>query len=420
MKYDLLCPWKTLDNWQKEVLKTEGNICLRSGRQVGKSTVISILAGEYALNNPNKLIMVIASVERSAFLLFEKILSYIHTKDKTQIMTGRWRPTKSQLRLKNKSRILCLPTGETGYGIRGHTINLLVADEAQFINEEVWTAVTPMLAITKGKIILLSTPHGREGYFYRCFQDDNFTSFHISSEDCPRKDVDFLKREKERMTKAQYAQEYLGEFCDELTQFFPSELINECQKGIRRETMRKEGNYFCGVDVARLGEDETRIVIIDKVDKDNLIMVENILKMGMRTTDTAREIVLLNKKYNFKKIYIDDGGVGAGVLDILLECEETRRKVEAINNASKSLDMKEEKKKKLLKEDLYNNLLRLMEQKKIILLDDIDIYRSFKSVQFEYLEGGQMKIFGNYTHIVEATIRSAWCVKDKTLNIWVC
>ena len=62
-----------------------------------------------------------------------------------------------------------LPTGESGYGIRGFTIDLLICDEAAFINEEVWQAVTPMLAVTGGDIWLLSTPHGREGYYYRCF-----------------------------------------------------------------------------------------------------------------------------------------------------------------------------------------------------------------------------------------------------------
>ena len=40
-----------LDKWQEEVLATKGNICLRSGRQVGKSTVIGIKAAKYALEN---------------------------------------------------------------------------------------------------------------------------------------------------------------------------------------------------------------------------------------------------------------------------------------------------------------------------------------------------------------------------------
>ena len=57
-----------LDPWQKEVLATKGNICIRTGRQVGKSTVVSVKAAEYAAKNKNKTILVIASVERQASL----------------------------------------------------------------------------------------------------------------------------------------------------------------------------------------------------------------------------------------------------------------------------------------------------------------------------------------------------------------
>ena len=50
-----------LDEWQKKVLETNGHICLRSGRQVGKSTVVSIKAGEYAIHNKRKTILVIGT-----------------------------------------------------------------------------------------------------------------------------------------------------------------------------------------------------------------------------------------------------------------------------------------------------------------------------------------------------------------------
>ena len=158
-----------LDDWQKEVLETKGNMCICSPRQMGKSTVISQDAGEYALNNYDKSIMIIASVERQALLLFEKVLSYIYSTDKSKIKKGKDRPTKHELKLTNGSIIRCLPTGESGYGIRGFTIDRLYADEAAFIKEDVWAAVTPMLATTGGDIVLLSTPFGMENYFYRAF-----------------------------------------------------------------------------------------------------------------------------------------------------------------------------------------------------------------------------------------------------------
>jgi len=394
-------------------------MCLRSGRQVGKSYVVSRKAGDFALNNPNKTILVISAVERQAQLLFEKILAHIYEIGKQDIKRGKDRPTKHKLTLKNGSVIHCLPTGLTGYGIRGYTINLLIADEAAFIPEDVWTAVTPMLAITKGIIWLLSTPHGREGYFYDCFGDDAFTPFHVSSEDCPRKNVQFLEHERKRMTKLQYAQEYLGEFIDELKQFFPNDLITQvcC---LKRTNDGKEGkNFYLGVDCARLGADESTFEIIDRTNKSKLKQVENIITTKTLTTDTTKKILNLNKIYNFRRIYIDDGGLGVGIFDQLMIEEDTRRKTEAINNARRSLDRDEKRKKKLMKEDLYNNLLRLMEREEIQLLDDDEVVLSLKSIQYEYNDDGYLKIHGNYSHITEGIIRAAWCVKDKSLNIWI-
>ena len=83
---------------------------------------------------------------------------------------------------------------------------------------------------------------------------------------------------------------------------------------------------------------------------------------------------------------------------------------------------------RLLKEDLYNNLLRLMERREIKLLDDDEIMHSLKSIQFEYIgkkdeveEGKEkrLKIFGKDSHITEGLIRAAWSAKDKSLNIYI-
>ena len=126
-----------LDEWQQEILNTEGNICLRSGRQVGKSTIIAVKVSEYATRNQKKLVMVISATERQAYLLFSKILGHLSDNYGKWIKKGRDRPTKSEIRLTNGTKILCLPTGLDGMGIRGYTVDLLIADEAAFIPEDV-------------------------------------------------------------------------------------------------------------------------------------------------------------------------------------------------------------------------------------------------------------------------------------------
>ncbi len=415
-----------LDKWQKEVLECKTNLCLCSGRQVGKSTVIAMKAGEEAVKTPNQSIMIIASVERQALLLFEKVLSYIYDNYKSYIKTGKDRPTKHELKLKNGSIIRSLPTGDSGYGIRGFTINSLYADEAHFINEDVWQAVTPMLSTTGGRINLLSTPFGATGYFYDRFYDKKFKAIHVNAEEVaqsrpePQRTwmLEHQKDERDRMTKLQYQQEYLGLFVGGIQRFLPEELIDEV---LKIEKHKPEGDKFQGIDIARMGGDETVLVSLDRIKRERLVQFDIEIPEPQKLTDTARLIIHKDKEINHKKIFMDDGGLGVGVYDILYEDPQTKHKVEGLNNASREIERTinqgkvKIKKKTLLGEDMAINLKNLMENNKIQLFNDPRIKQSLRSMQCDYSEG-KLKIYGNYSHIFEALKRAAYCMKDKTLK----
>lgn len=408
-------PWMTLDPWQKEILETKGKICVSSGRQVGKSTVISIKAAELVMKNANKTVMIIAFVERQAMLLFEKVMTYINHKAKYMV---KGKPTKHKLELKNGSVIHCLPTGETGWGIMGFTIDLLIADEAHYINDAVWNSVMPTIAVTGGDVWLLSTPapKGCTGFFYECFRNPEYTKFHISSEDNPRRDDKFLATEKLRMTRAEYARVYLGEFPKISKQFFSDDLIARCCTG-KRPDVAIPAEYYLGVDIARMGADESTFEVVE-LRSTHLVQVENIITTKTELTKTTERILVLDSKYHFRRIYLDDGGLGVGVYDNLREKEQVRRKVIAVNNAKRSIEWDSSRSKKLLKEDLYMNLKRLMEQGRVQLLDDDEIRMSLRSISYEYTDNS-LKISGDYSHIVEGLIRAVWCAKDKNLNIYI-
>lgn len=420
------------DDWQEEVHKTVGNICLCSGRQVGKSTIIAKDAGEFAAQNPGVSVLIIAAVERQAQELFQKTKWYVEDNYKSYIAKGKNKPTLSKMTLNNGSVIRCLPTGNDGHGIRGFTIDRLYADEAAFIPEMVWEAITPMLLTTGGDIILLSTPHGNSGYFHRAFHDDTFTNFQISSEEViekrefsdswtehqKEKALEHLAREKDKMTSLQYAQEYLGEFVDSLRQVFSDKLLEAVCTLQRPGTILKGQKYYLGVDIARMGDDESTFEVIDRTNPKKLKHVENQITTKTLTTQTTKQILALNQLYDFRQIFVDDGGMGVGVFDQLLDDEATRRKTVAINNTSRPLTHDEKKKKRVLKEDIYNNLVCLMERGEIKLLDDPEVFQSLKSVQFEVNEKG-IKYFGNYTHIADGLVRAAWSVKSKDMNIYV-
>ena len=417
----------TLDKWQREVLEAEGNILICSGRQVGKSYVVSKKACQFALKHPKTTTLIIASTDRQSYLLFEKVIAELMALSPHKIKRGKDKPTKHRVILKNGSTIYSLPTGLTGYGIRGFTIDLLIADECAYIQDAVWSAVTPMLATTQGNLILLSTPKGKQGFFYERSKDKTFKQFRVSSEKCERISKEYLKQQRLSMTKLQYAQEYLGEFIDDLTQFFSNQIIEEnitlppLNSGSPNHQVGRE--YILGVDFAGYGGDENAFVVIEKI-RDRYRVVD-ISTTSVETIpnnitgDTIDRIRILNNHYNFKKIYVDDGGLGSPIFDFLKQLDDIKRKIIALNNARRSLDHEDTQHKKLLKVDLYGNLLNLLETHRIDLPKHNDLILSLKSIQYDYNEKGELKIFGKYTHITEALIRASWYNQNKSLNIYL-
>jgi len=408
------------DKWQEQVLAHEGNCTIRAGRQVGKSEVISEKAVRFALGNPGTSTMIIAASQRQSSLLFEKVVAKLS--ELSDVFLDK--PTMTKALLKNGSRIYCMPTGRTGYFIRGYTIDLLIADEAAFIPETVWLAITPMIAVSRkargmGFIVLLSTPFGKGGYFFDSFLNDSFRSWHVSAEDCRRIPKDHLRQERQRMSKQQYAQEYLGEFIDEYRQFFPTQLIKERMTFIEWGLSERVpgSRFYLGVDIARYGGDENAFIVCEMVGN-SLKIVKCVTTSRVSTTDTIGRIVVIDELYHFNKIFVDDAGVGGGVTDVLIE--RFGRRVMGVNNASRRLVVQgEEKKRGILKEDLYSNALLLLETKRVELISDLSLLRSLKSITYEYSESGRVKIGGAYSHLAEALVRAVWCVKERGLDLYV-
>ena len=403
------------DKWQQEILNTKGNMVLRSGRQVGKSTIIAKKAADYSLTNNKKVIMVIAFVEKQANLLFSKILNNITLQEKLdkKKYIAKPKPTKHIINLKNGSVIYCYAAGDTGYGIMGYTIDLLIADEAAWINEEVWNSIVPALAVTKGTMWLLSTPFVAEGFYYDCFQDKDFTSFHRSSEDCPRITKEFLDKMKKRFTSQQYAQMYLGKFVDGFRRVFNDEWIRKVCVLESKNIKPKTDNTALGVDIAALGDDESTFEGLQRTGKIISQFHHETTKKTL-PTQTEDKITDLNAIFNFWKIGIDSGGMGIGVLAHLLIEDSTKRKVIGLDNSKREIDA-DGKTKILKKEAMYYNLKELGERGHLQLFDSPEIRASLRSILIE--ENG--KISGRYAHITEGLIRAAELLKEEDLNIKV-
>jgi len=81
---------------------------------------------------------------------------------------------------------------------------------------------------------------GSEKFFFKCSKDKGFKKYYISAKDCPRHSKKFLKKQRGRMSKLAYAQEYEAIFTDELKRLFDDDLINELCILSRKEIINKK------------------------------------------------------------------------------------------------------------------------------------------------------------------------------------
>lgn len=212
-----------LDKWQEQVcLSTSLRLSLNCSRQSGKSTIASVLAVHTALSEENALCLLISPSLRQSAELFRSCLSLYRN-------LGRPVPARQEsvtrIDLENGSRIISLPGTETT--TRGFAkCRLLVVDEASRVEDGLYFAIRPFLAVSNGRLVTLSTPFGTRGWWYEAWKSNEaWERYMITAEQCPRISKEFLDEERETIGQYFFEQEYMCKFLDAVTAAFRSEDI---------------------------------------------------------------------------------------------------------------------------------------------------------------------------------------------------
>lgn len=200
----------TLDPKQREILESTSNrIIVNCSRQWGKSTTGSLAALRYAIHHPDSTTIIISPSLRQSGELLYKVESFAH---QMQMPTKSDGINQLSLQFPNRARIVALPGNE--HTTRGFSkVGLLIVDEASRVLDSNYLAARPFLATTNGTLMLLSTPNGRRGFFYREWTGPvDWTRIEVPATACPRITEDFLADERQSMPEALFRQEYLCEF----------------------------------------------------------------------------------------------------------------------------------------------------------------------------------------------------------------
>lgn len=227
--------------WQREVLFPHKRLILKCPRQSGKSTAIAAKTGHRCKHKANSLVMLFAPTENQAVELMEKIGLFLSQDPEIELE----RDSSIEKRFRNGSRIRAFtanPTSARGYS----DPDMIIFDEAAYVDDELYLTVRPMMTGGKTELIILSTPHGKTGFYHDTWvQPNNWKKVQVDVEDIlhetyperypfvdfekkskelktlgidaylsPRHRKEFLQEELSIMGEYWYRQEYGGEFLD--------------------------------------------------------------------------------------------------------------------------------------------------------------------------------------------------------------
>jgi len=207
------------DPWQRSVLRsTDRQTILNCSRQSGKSSVAATMAVHTAVYRAASLVLVMSPSLRQSQELFRKCLDVYGSLDRAVPATAE---TKLTLELDNGSRVISLPGREAT--LRGFSgVSLLLVDEASRVEDALYMAVRPMLAVSAGRIVLLSTPWGQRGFFHHEWTEGgpDWQRVRVPATDVPRISATWLAQERRQIPELVFKSEYECQFVETVDSVF--------------------------------------------------------------------------------------------------------------------------------------------------------------------------------------------------------
>ncbi len=213
------------DESQKGILRYDGRrLILNCCRQFGKSTLAAMKCVHQIVYFPKSLVLLISASFRQSQELFKKVAQFSSSLIN---LPEKLTDNKLSMDLKNGSRVVSLPSKEGT--LRGYSnVDLICMDEAARVDDSVYRALRPMLAVSGGQLILLSTPNGKRGFFYEEWENGTgWEKIKVTADKCDRISEEFLREERRSLGDYWFDQEYNCIFQETVGQLFDYHTINK-------------------------------------------------------------------------------------------------------------------------------------------------------------------------------------------------
>jgi hypothetical protein len=350
--------------WQREILldiaehikQNQGKVdfdvmreAVASGRGIGKSALVSWLEHWMLSTRIGATIIVSANSEsqlRSVTWaeitkwLSMSINSHWFEVSATRVMPAKWLTELVERDLKKgtrywgvEGRLWSAENPDAYAGVHNYDGVMVIFDEASGIDDSIWSVTSGFFTENTPHRFWLafSNPRRNSGYFYE--------AFHSKREFWKNRNID--ARQVEGTDKNVYEQ-IIDEYGSDSVQahvevygMFPNASddqfisVNVVDEAMQREKYKDNtAPIIIGVDPARFGSDSTVIAVRQGRD---VIAIKR--HKGDDTMETVGRVIEAIEEYKPALVNIDEGGLGAGVVDRL---KEQRYKIKGVNFGNKA------------------------------------------------------------------------------------
>lgn len=345
----------------------------RWSRQCGKTVFSEIMLIEY-LCKSNTFNAFIAPTHNHNKKVFAELMRLL---EGTGIIK---KANASDLRIESVyGSILQFFSMESPTAIRGNTVSgILVMDEASYFpmqlpsgEDPYYNVIFPIIKARKPKVLVISTPCGRQGMFYdlylKAFNEEKgyyqLTATIYDDDLITDKEIEELKRGYPPLA---FKQEFEVEFLDNALTVFPN--FQNCFDG-----HFENGKCWIGIDPSSVGEDNT---IVSVINQDNVVRQHKIDGSLDQKYDKIARII---NEYSPVATYIENNSIGE------VMANEIRKKLRRKSNFYTFTTTNESKKQyiSLLAVSIANNEVHFEEDNKLL-------YSELSTFTFKLTKGGNI------------------------------
>lgn len=414
---------------QAELLRSPARYrCVAAGRQSGKSSTLAVAALHTAATRRDTLTMLVSAGEQASRRLLADCADLAVG---SPLLRGSvLDESKGSLTLSNGSTILSVPASQRQ--VRGWPVDLLILDEAGFIDGELWRAAEPAVIARPGsRVILASSPWGGVDHFFRrTWQlgmdrpDEHVASWHWPSTVSPLVDAVQLERIREREPADYFEREYLAEWPDESGAFFTEAEImgavasyDFTDPASISATARRRWPVVAGLDWGQ-ARDANAVVVASVLDPDldeggrwRLFLPFVEARHGAPWSEWIERVVDVAGGFRMRVVASETNGVGAFPTEELQERLRQRRTGTVVSPVWTDVRRKQSG---------FGMVKMLLQSDRMVLPRFPELLKQLRALQFEQLAGGGVRIAvpdaAGHDDLAMALMQAMSCIETRALR----